>query len=124
MMFCPLCGECEEPIHLTSSEWKCPNCNAVSTPFEWFNTTNDVENDDDAGNDEPYDADDDFDEQLSNCGMTEGGCMLAGTEYCDWECRIGKYYGPDEDEQLDVPTDADMYPLEWGNIDPLTDIPF
>lgn len=35
------------------------------------------------------DADDEdtFEDLMSECGQTsEGGCMLAGTEYCDWEC--------------------------------------
>ena len=39
-----------------------------------------------------YDDDfDDEDEELAeaemNCGlMPDGGCSLAGTEYCDWSC--------------------------------------
>jgi hypothetical protein len=35
------------------------------------------------------DADDDdaLDDLTENCGrMSDGGCSLAGTEYCDWEC--------------------------------------
>lgn len=36
-----------------------------------------------------YDDEDSFERQLSNCGMTrEGFCMLAGTEYCDWDCHV------------------------------------
>lgn len=41
--------------------------------------------------DEFYDDDEDFEDCDSglNCGWTPrdgGGCMEAGTEYCDWEC--------------------------------------
>lgn len=35
------------------------------------------------------DADDDdaIDDLMSECGKDmSGGCSLAGTEYCDWEC--------------------------------------
>lgn len=35
------------------------------------------------------DADDDdaIDDLMSECGKdSSGGCSLAGTEYCDWEC--------------------------------------
>lgn len=36
--------------------------------------------------DEP-DDEDEMDEAEMNCGeMPEGGCSLAGTEWCDWEC--------------------------------------
>ena len=39
--------------------------------------------------DEDYWDEDSFNAQLMNCGMTrEGYCMLAGTEYCDWDCHI------------------------------------
>jgi hypothetical protein len=34
---------------------------------------------------------DDYETMLAECGYVPGhGCMLAGTEYCDWECRIGE----------------------------------
>lgn len=30
-----------------------------------------------------------WDEQMADCGMqADGGCNLAGTEYCDWDCRM------------------------------------
>lgn len=35
------------------------------------------------------DADDDdaLDDLMSECGQdNSGGCSMAGTEYCDWEC--------------------------------------
>ncbi len=33
------------------------------------------------------DEDDEMAEAEMNCGqMADGQCMLAGTEYCDWEC--------------------------------------
>jgi len=33
------------------------------------------------------DEDDDFDEDGSECGqLPDGTCMMAGTEYCDFEC--------------------------------------
>lgn len=39
-------------------------------------------------NSDPYADDEDaFDDLAQNCGqMQGGGCSLAGTEYCDWEC--------------------------------------
>lgn len=34
-----------------------------------------------------WDDDDEMDEAEMNCGeLPEGGCSLAGTEYCDWSC--------------------------------------
>lgn len=37
--------------------------------------------------DDDCDDDDDFENALDECGMTsEGICMLAGTEHCDFEC--------------------------------------
>lgn len=62
----------------------------VENPQRWIDDLG-TEDDEDDGINYNYDtdADDDFDDQLANCGMTEGGyCMLAGTEYCDFECRI------------------------------------
>lgn len=39
--------------------------------------------------DSNFGYDDDFEATLSECGMTQSGyCMLAGTEFCDWQCRI------------------------------------
>ena len=33
--------------------------------------------------------DDAYEDAMSNCGMLmDGTCMLAGTEFCDWECAI------------------------------------
>lgn len=43
----------------------------------------------------PWDGDDDWceddDDCLDDCGlMPDGQCVLAGTEFCDWECgRLG-----------------------------------
>lgn len=36
----------------------------------------------------PTEDDEDFEEDLwdINCGMAPGGCTLAGTEWCDWDC--------------------------------------
>jgi hypothetical protein len=36
------------------------------------------------------DDDDDFDnDPASECGqLSDGTCMMAGTEFCDWECPI------------------------------------
>lgn len=35
------------------------------------------------------DCEDCWDEQMQNCGMqSDGGCLLAGSEYCDWDCRM------------------------------------
>lgn len=64
---------------------------AIEHPQRWIDdhiaTGQEYSDDDDFDYD--YDADDDFDDQLANCGMTPDGlCMLAGSEYCDWECRI------------------------------------
>lgn len=37
--------------------------------------------------DGPEDSDE-LDDALAECGFipTEGTCVLAGTEYCDWDC--------------------------------------
>ena len=43
--------------------------------------------------DDPCDdlPDDDDDWDLMNCGMMpDGQCTQAGTEFCDWECPIGR----------------------------------
>lgn len=41
---------------------------------------------------------DDIDEQLARRGLTQdGACMLAGTEYCDWECRVREWELDDGD---------------------------
>jgi len=46
---------------------------------------------------------DPYEELLSECGMTrDGGCMYAGSEYCDWDCPFDKL---EEDPQLDEPID-------------------
>lgn len=49
------------------------------------------DDDRDFEDDPPYDEDeqfeDEFEEAISNCGeVPGGGCMQAGTEYCDFEC--------------------------------------
>lgn len=34
---------------------------------------------------------DEFERAMDECGQTQdGGCMLAGTEYCDWDCPFSK----------------------------------
>lgn len=42
-----------------------------------------------------YDDDNEYDEDdydpIEDCGMTQDGhCMLAGTEFCDWDCPRGR----------------------------------
>lgn len=33
---------------------------------------------------------DDFEQMENECGKTpDGGCLYAGTEYCDWVCPLG-----------------------------------
>lgn len=46
--------------------------------------------DDDDGNcGDCGDCEDCWDEQMQNCGMMpDGGCNLAGTKYCDFDCRM------------------------------------
>ena len=51
---------------------------------------------------------DPYEELLSECGMTrDGGCMYAGSEYCDLDCPFdkledpGEYLYPDIDEWED-----------------------
>lgn len=40
---------------------------------------------DDSDDDEP--EEDEFERAMDECGqMPGGGCHLAGTEYCDWDC--------------------------------------
>jgi hypothetical protein len=35
------------------------------------------------------DCEDCWDEMMQECGMqADGGCNLAGTEYCDFDCRM------------------------------------
>ncbi len=53
-MFCPVCGEQEDPIHVKSSEWQCPNCDAISTPFEWLSMTGDDDEQDEPTMEEMY----------------------------------------------------------------------
>ena len=37
------------------------------------------------------DDEDEFQEAMDNCGQVPGGgCMLVGTEYCDFECPFAK----------------------------------
>jgi hypothetical protein len=36
--------------------------------------------------DDDYSEDDVIEDLMAECGKTNGGCQLAGTEYCDWEC--------------------------------------
>jgi hypothetical protein len=44
--------------------------------------------DDEVAYDQPDMRDDD--DGLDDCGMmADGHCMLAGTEFCDWECPRG-----------------------------------
>lgn len=63
---------------------------------EYVHPVPDEYHDADRGFGESDDYDDDpppdpFDEALGECGMTQGGdCMLAGTEFCDWECPIAR----------------------------------
>lgn len=39
------------------------------------------------GEDRDPDDDDAIEALMDDCGKTlDGGCVLAGTEYCDWEC--------------------------------------
>jgi|GEM_PF-4831800 len=50
---------------------------------------NDAEQEDYPGDD--LDGEDEFDEALDTCGMTsDGSCMLAGTEQCDFQCPISR----------------------------------
>lgn len=66
-----------------------------------------VQDDDDDRYDDFYDDDncgdcgecyDCFEENMQNCGMMpDGGCMLAGTEYCDWDCKLQDLENDDPD---------------------------
>lgn len=48
-----------------------------------------------------YDDDEDsFEAMLSRCGMMRDGyCSLAGSEYCEWECRIPELDLDDEESE-------------------------
>jgi hypothetical protein len=40
---------------------------------------------------DPDDEEDDFEREMDECGQIRGGgCMYAGTEYCDWECPFSR----------------------------------
>lgn len=56
------------------------------------NGDNDYCHDDYSDEDGDWDLDDDeddFENALDECGqLPDGGCMLAGTEFCDWDCPI------------------------------------
>lgn len=42
-----------------------------------------------------------FEMELQNCGMQpDGSCNLAGTEYCDWDCRMRELEDEDEDPEV------------------------
>lgn len=92
---CGLQGRIGVPVDLRSS-FGCPEeCGA--TYVLWINPVDGpalmcvvkpvfVEDDDFDGDFFDDDDDPDFDE----CGMAaSGGCTLAGTEWCDWECPYG-----------------------------------
>lgn len=40
---------------------------------------------------------------MGECGMMpDGGCMLAGTEHCDWDCPFSGEDNEDEEEFVEV----------------------
>lgn len=48
---------------------------------------------------DPGDEEDEYDESFDECGMTpDGSCSLAGTEFCDFDCKIRQAM---EDEEED-----------------------
>lgn len=56
---------------------------------------------------------DSYEELLSQCGMTrDGGCMYAGSEYCDWDCPFDSFDLMEEDPSPYDPADPD-----WINED-------
>lgn len=62
----------------------------VENPQRWIDDLGAVDDeDDDYDGADDYDRDDAFEDALAECGMTEDGdCMLAGSEYCDFQCPI------------------------------------
>lgn len=100
-MYCPSCGEHEDPIHLFSSAWKCPNCDATSTPFEWIAMDGDEEEP------ELIDDENDVDDEWDDLSDVDYG----NTVYFDLDDEE-----PDEDDEPST--------MELVDIDPLTDIPF
>ena len=49
-----------------------------------------------------------YEELLSECGMTrDGGCMYAGSEYCDWDCPFDNLDLMEEDPGPYDPADPD-----------------
>lgn len=47
-----------------------------------------------------------WDEQMDNCGMlADGSCNFAGTEYCDWDCRMSELDDLDDEIAADATAD-------------------
>lgn len=48
---------------------------------------------------ESADAFDPVEDAMGECGLTDDGfCMLAGTEYCDFDCPFRDEWGGEEDD--------------------------
>ncbi len=60
-----------------------------SADTDWNDKDNDWDDDDDVCDID--DEEDEFERAMDECGqMHGGGCMLAGTEFCDWECPFSR----------------------------------
>ena len=58
-----------------------------SADDDWGDDDRDWDDDDCTDEDER----DEFEEAMDECGqMHDGGCMLAGTEHCDFECPFSR----------------------------------
>ena len=52
-----------------------------------LNNESDWQDDDELDWTDDSEEPDEFEQAMDECGqMHGGGCMLAGTEYCDWDC--------------------------------------
>jgi len=59
----------------------------TNKPCPWCGTFHEGECKWENGLEQMEDDEDELEEAEMNCGeLPEGGCSLAGTEYCDWSC--------------------------------------
>lgn len=74
--------EPENPLALNSGV-------TSSADNDWNDEDNDW--DDDSDDCDIDDEEDEFENAISECGQIRGGgCMLAGTEFCDWDCPFSR----------------------------------
>lgn len=63
---------------------------------EFYNDEQDFDDDDDNCGDCGQ-CEDCMENELAECGMQpDGGCDLAGTEYCDFDCKLREIWEEDD----------------------------